>query len=155
MMLLNEIKIRIISFEEHFEQKKTTKSMNENLSKEINDILINLCNKIGSINCINTIDIYIPIDEFLEDKDEEFKIILNMYNNYFIPLSCSIVNDIENFSKKFNIINNNMPIILKIIEFSKSNPLIERINGATIILFINKSKILYINVMLHNVKKST
>jgi ATP-dependent Lon protease len=145
MILLNEINLRIISFEQHLEKKKITKQMTDKLNSEIKDALENLCNKIGSINCLNTIDIYIPIDDFLDDKDIEYKKYLNMFNNYFVPLSSALVNDTEKFIKKYNISNINLPEIIKIIEFSKSNPLIERINGATLIFFINKSKILYIN----------
>ena len=145
MMLLNEINLRIISFEEYFEKKKTTKAMNEKLINEISEILENLCNKIGSVTCLNIIDIFIPIEDFLENKEVEYKTYLNMINHYFIPLSCAIINDVEKFTKKYNIIDNNLPIIIKIIEYSKSNPLVERINGATIIFFINKTKILYIN----------
>jgi len=145
MILLNEINTRIISFEEHYEKKKIIKAMGENMNKEINEVLQSLCNKIGSSNCLNTIDIYITIEDFLEDKDSEYKSYLNMYNNYFIPLSSAVVNDVDKFIKKYNITYSNLPIIINIIEYSKSNPLIERINGASIILFLNKTKILYIN----------
>ena len=149
MNLLTEIQTKINGFDDFINKKRKNKSIIENLINSINESLEKICCKTGSNNCKNTLDIYFPIDEYLENKSSEFLSIFNIYNEHFIPLSSSKVIEDDKFLKKYNLKRSETPQVLKIIEFTKSNPLIEKINGASIIYFIN-DKIIYINGYFNN-----
>lgn len=111
MYLLNDIKFT----------KKYTKNA-------INNSLQNICNGIASNTIRNTLDIY---DYALNSE------IINMYNDYFIPLSANI--DDNKVSEKLE-----LPKIIKLLEHSKLITLNEKINGATFV-FYDKKRIIYIN----------
>jgi endopeptidase La len=149
MNLLTDIQAKIIGFDDFINKKRKNKSIIENLINNINDSLEKICCKTGSNNCKNTLDIYFPVDEYLENKSSEFLSIFNIYNEHFIPLSSSKVIEDDKFLKKYNLKRSETPQVIKIIEFTKSNPLIEKINGASIIYFIN-DKIFYINGYFNN-----
>ena len=160
MDLLNNIHIKINNYEELIDKKKTNKINLDNLLNDINLSFEKVCNKIGSNNCKNTLDIYltknfddkyIGVDSFLESQNDEYNNIFNLYNEYFIPLSSNKIleSDIDKFIKKMDIKDNSYPIVTKILEYSKINPLIEIINGASLIFFIN-NKIIYINGFFNN-----
>jgi ATP-dependent Lon protease len=160
MQLLNDLSIKIYNYEELNDKKKINKIACENL---YNDIILSfekICNKIGSNNCKSTIDIYLSknsdnkysnIESFLEDQNDEYNYLFNLYNEYFIPLSSNKVveSDMEKFMNKMNIKDISFPIVVKIIEYSKMNPLTESIHGASIIFLIN-NKIIYINGFFNN-----
>ena len=160
MDLLNNIHIKINNYEELIDKKKTNKINLDNLLNDINLSFEKVCNKIGSNNCKNTLDIYLTknfddkylgVDSFLESQNDEYNNIFNLYNEYFIPLSSNKIleSDIDKFIKKMDIKDNSYPVITKILEYSKINPLIEIINGASLIFFIN-NKIIYINGFFNN-----
>jgi endopeptidase La len=144
MLILNEIHNKIINLEEISLKKRPSKVIIENLIKEINsDIEINGL-KIGSVNSKETLDLFISSDDFLSDKSIEYKDLFELLNNYFIPLSCNMTIENDKFIKKHDIKNFNLPIVHKLLDYSKVNSLIERINGASIIFLVN-NKIIYIN----------
>ena len=160
MDLLNNIHIKINNYEELIDKKKTNKINLDNLLNDINLSFEKVCNKIGSNNCKNTLDIYLTknfddkylgVDSFLESQNDEYNNIFNLYNEYFIPLSSNKIleSDIDKFIKKMDIKDNSYPIVTKILEYSKINPLIEIINGSSLIFFIN-NKIIYINGFFNN-----
>jgi len=160
MDLLNNIHIKINNYEELIDKKKTNKINLDNLLNDINLSFEKVCNKIGCNNCKNTLDIYliknfddkyIGVDSFLESQNDDYNNIFNLYNEYFIPLSSNKIleSDIDKFIKKMDIKDNSYPIVTKILEYSKINPLIEIINGASLIFFIN-NKIIYINGFFNN-----
>ena len=149
MYLLNDIQNKINILDSFNDKKKNNKNLVENLNDDINESLEKLCNKIGSINCKNTLDIYLSNENFLDEQNNEFRSIFNLYNEYFIPLSSNKVNDHEKFLKKHNLKKSDLPIVTKIIEYTKINPLIEKIHGASIIFFI-ENKIIYINGYFNN-----
>lgn len=162
MYLLNELHTKISNFEEFNNKKRVNKVLLENLLKDINHSFEKICQKIGCNNCKNTLDIYfsknrhddknITIQTYLEDKNDDFLYLFNLYNEYFVPLSSNKIseNDVEKFMKKNNIKEKlSIPIVVKMVEYSKINPLIEKINGATIIFFIY-NKIIYINGYFNN-----
>ena len=149
MYLLNDIQNKINILDSFNDKKKNNKNVVENLNNDINESLEKLCNKIGSTNCKNTLDIYLSNENFLDEQNSEFKSIFNLYNEYFIPLSSNKVIDHEKFLKKHNLKKSDLPIITKIIEYTKINPLIEKIHGASIIFFI-ENKIIYINGYFNN-----
>lgn len=119
----------------------------DNLLNDINLSFEKVCNKIGCNNCKNTLDIYliknfddkyIGVDSFLESQNDDYNNIFNLYNEYFIPLSSNKIleSDIDKFIKKMDIKDNSYPIVTKILEYSKINPLIEIINGASLIFLL-------------------
>jgi endopeptidase La len=145
MYILNDLHNKISNLESLSLKKKITKSVIDNLIKKINDELESITLNIGSKTCKNVLDIFINYNDFIENKSLEYKELFNLYNNYFIPLSCKIVKDIDIFIKKYNIKDNNSLIVYKLIDFSKNNHLIEKINGASIIVQVNDKLIIYIN----------
>jgi len=145
MYLLNEIYDKITILKNLSDEKKINKILIEGIIKEINNLLEKICFKIGNNNILNILDILISIDEFLDKKNNNYKELLEIYNEYFIPLSSNIVTDTDNFLKKYNIENIELPIAIKLLENSKNNTLNEKINGATIIFNIDNNKIIYIN----------
>ena len=136
MYLLNEVHTKINNIEIINDKIKNYKNLINDLIEDINKSLEKICNKLGSNTIKNTLEIYeIDINNELID----------MYNDYFIPLSSNIIVDTENFLNKMGITDINVPIIVKTFENTKSNTLIEKINGATFIFYINNKKIIYIN----------
>jgi ATP-dependent Lon protease len=146
MYLLNEIYIKINNFENiNINDKKKNKNYINDIINEINKSLEKICNKIGSDSIKNILDIYLYYDEFIENKNSEYINLLDQYNEYFIPLSSNKITDVEKFIKNHNIENINIPIVTKLIDYSKSNTLLEKINGASIIFYVDKTKIIYVN----------
>ena len=89
-------------------KKKKNKINLDNLLNDINLSFEKVCNKIGSNNCKNTLDIYLTknfddkylgVDSFLESQNDEYNNIFNLYNEYFIPLSSNKIleSDIDKF----------------------------------------------------------
>ena len=161
MQSLNDIYTKIYNYEELNDKKRVNKISIDNLLNDINLSLQKICNKIGSNNCKNTLDIYFiktfdekysTIDSFLEDQNDEYNYLFNLYNEYFVPLSSNKILEvnIDKFMEKMDIKEyKSYPQIVKIIEYSKINPLTERIHGASIIFLIN-NKIIYINGYFDN-----
>ena len=151
MHILNEIKNKILNLEIVNNKKKQNKNIINNLIDDINDAIIKICNSIGSKDCKSTLEIYMLNDDFFKDTTDDFKLIFELYNDYFVPLSSNKIEmkDSENFLKKYNITTLELPTVIKIVEYTKMNPLIEKIHGATIVFFIN-NKIIYINGHFNN-----
>ena len=145
MHLLNELCIKINNLENINDKKKNKNILNDTIN-DINKLFEKICNKIGSDTILNILNIYTEYEIFIQDKSQQYINILEEYNEYFIPLSVNKVTDIDKFIKIHNIENNiNTPLIIKLIDYSKNNTLLEKINGASIIFFIDKTKIIYIN----------
>jgi len=148
MSNLNVYEDKIIELDNLISKKKISKNVLENEIKEIDEGLGEICKKTGSTNCKNILDIFVNINEYLEKKDQKYIEIFELLNSYYIPLSCNISDDIDKFIKKYNINPDKEIIIHKLLETSKNNTLIEKINGCSIIFIINK-KIIYINGYLN------
>ena len=149
MYLLNEIQNKIKNLESFTDKKKINKNIIDNLNKDINESLEKICNKISSTNCKNTLDIYLLNENFLEEQNNEFRLLFNLYNEYFVPLSSTKISDHDKFLKKNNLKKSTIPIVTKIIDYTKINPLIEKIYGASIVYFI-ENDIIYINGYFNN-----
>jgi ATP-dependent Lon protease len=145
MSLLNDSKNRVIHFEDLLKKKRNIKSSIENNIKEINVLLEDVCSNIGSDSCHSIIDIFTDLNEFIDNKDINYRELLSLYNDNFTPLSCKLVIDYDKFIKKHNIQNITLPIVIKLIEGTKTNQLFEKINGATIVIILDKNRLLYIN----------
>jgi endopeptidase La len=150
MYLLNEIYIKVNNIETVVDKKKNSKNILNDILNDINKSLEKICNKIGSDSIKNILDIYIDYDSFMENKNNRYISLFEQYNEYFIPLSSNKVTDVDKFIKHHNIESNeitisNIPIVTKLIDYSKNNTLFEKINGASIIFYIDKTKLIYIN----------
>ena len=143
MKLLNDIQINIITFEDYANSKRVHKKNIDISLKELNNLFEKICIKIGCDSCDSILDIFIP-----DEISIEYKNLFKLYNQYFIPLSCNHITEqekIDKFIKRYNIKNISPLNIIKLIDYTKSNTLIERIDGATIVFIIDKLKIIYIN----------
>ena len=83
MYLLNEIQNKIKNLESFTDKKKINKNIIDNLNKDINESLEKICNKIGSTNCKNTLDIYLLNENFLDEQNNEFRLLFQ-----FIFIHC-------------------------------------------------------------------
>ena len=151
MDILNNIynKIHIIS---NIKQK-----MYESIIIEINNSLKKICFNIGGENILSVLNIFLSIDDFLKNKDNNYTECFNILNEYFIPLSCDIINEnsntvISDFLIKNNINNSNSNSlnsknihIVKLLKLPKNPSLNEIINGASIIFIIDEKTLIYIN----------
>ncbi len=144
MQNLNEIQDKILELETITLKKRPSKIMIENYVEEINKDLELFASHTASTNCIDTLDIYFDINEHLDKMNNEYKELFNLINDYFIPLSSVKVIDNDKFIKKHNITVFNIPIITKLIDSSKINSLMEKINGVSLI-FNNNNTCYYIN----------
>lgn len=145
MTVLSDLENKIINLEDVTCKKRTNKSIVENLIEEINTDFQNIVLNLGSINCRETLNLLIDADLYLDSNTLDFKDIFELYNQYFIPLSVNIINEPDKFIKKIGIKNSTIPLVVKLIDQTKLNPLIEKINGASIIFLINNTKLIYIN----------
>jgi len=143
MNLFSDLNNKINNLEIEINKKKFVKNFIENKINEINNLYEKICNKIGSNSIKNILDIYLNLDVFLENKNDNYKKLVDTYNEYFIPLTSNKIMDTDSFIKKYNINDINIPIIIK--SLGLNNTLIEKINGATIVFYINITKIIIIN----------
>jgi DNA polymerase III delta prime subunit len=144
MNILNNVKKKVLELEEKY-ILKVKKDEKDKLEKEMNIELEKICEKIGCNNCKNIINIFFPNYSFIEKKNDNVVDLFNLYNEYFIPLSCNKLTEIDFFKKKHKIEKTDIPIVIPLIDYTKNKTLHEKIDGSTIIFFINQSLILYIN----------
>lgn len=136
--ILNDIYTKINQLELLFLKKKSNKILIENLIEEINISQQKICTLIGNKNCLNTLNIYLQFNDFYENQSDEYHNLFNLYNQYFIPVSVKIISkDIEALIKNENLTGTKLIHITKLLEQSKNNPLVEILNGASILFFIN------------------
>ena len=112
---------------------------------ELNQLLQKVCISSSSTTIKNTLEIFIDIDDFIKIKSDKYNDYMNLYDEYFIPISCRKITNVSLFLKDNNITNLETPNVTKLIDFTKNNTLIEKINGASIIFVIDKSTLIYIN----------
>jgi hypothetical protein len=141
---LNNIKLKIEKLNEKY-ILKVKKDDKDKLEKEINLDLEKICEKIACDNCKNIINIYFPNYNFIEKKNENIIELFNLYNEYFIPLSCNKLTEIDFFKKKYKLEKIDSLVLIPLIDYTKNRTLQEKIDGATIVFFINQTTILYIN----------
>lgn len=152
MYFLNEIQIKIKNLDLYINKKKYNKEITNTLVNDIYKLFQELCCYFGSSNCKNTLDIYLLNETFLDDKDEEYIKLFNLYNEYFIPISSNKINNVENFLKIYGIKNLNLPCVISRIydsDIHEIDELHDKINCATII-FKFDNKIICINGFFKN-----
>ena len=117
--ILNEINSKISKFELYCDKKRINKNFIENLIKDISETTKRVLMKIGCSSYSKLIDFFYPNDKnYLNDNQH------CLIENYFIPLSCSFIQNNDN-PNKIKIIN--------LMEYSEGKSLYEKIEGATII----------------------
>ena len=152
MYFLNEIQIKIKNLDLYINKKKYNKEITNTLVNDIYKLFQELCCYFGSSNCKNTLDIYLLNEVFLDDKDEEYIKLFNLYNEYFVPISSNKINNVENFLKIYGIKNLNLPCVISRIydsDIHEIDELHDKINCATII-FKFDNKIICINGFFKN-----
>ena len=143
---LNEINTKIEKLDNYSEKKRINKNFIDNLIKEITESINRSLYKSCCNTYSNVINILFPEHNFFNNLSQENKELLEIINNYFIPLSCNFITDKEKFLKSYNIENSNDIIIKNLIDISKNKNLIEKIEGSSIIFNIPTiNKILYVN----------
>ena len=143
---LNEINIKIEKLDNYSDKKRINKNFIDNLIKEIMESINRSLYKSCCNNYSNILSILFPEHDLLNNLIQENKELLEIIDNYFIPLSCNFISDKEKFFKSYNIENSNDIIIKNLIDISKNKNLIEKIEGASIIFDIKSiNKILYVN----------
>ena len=85
MYLLNETQTKINNLEVFNDKKKNSKNLFNELINNINNSLEKICNKLGANSIKNTLEIYIESENLIENE------IIDIYNDYFIPLSSNII----------------------------------------------------------------
>ena len=143
---LNEINIKIEKLDNYSDKKRINKNFIDNLIKEINESINRALYKSCCNTYSNILNILFPDHTFYNNFTQENKELLEIIDNYFIPLSCNFISDKEKFMKSYNIENSNEIVIKNLIDISKNKNLIEKIEGASIIFNIPSiNKILYVN----------
>jgi ATP-dependent Lon protease len=149
MYIFSNIQNKINILENNIKNKKNNKKFIDNFIEEINDLLEKICMHIGSENIYSILHIFNLDSPFYELQTNNFKLFLDIYNIFFIPLSVSIIEDTKNFLIDNEIVDTEIPNVLELIT-TKKKSFIEKIEGASIILFINEKKILKINGIFKN-----
>lgn len=143
MYLLNEIYNKIINI------SSLKQKVIDNIFTDINNSLKNICYQCGSNTLSDVLNIVTKLDDFLKKKDETYINYFKILGEYFIPLSSVKIDEkmsIDNFLKDHNIqFNEKIIHITKLLNSTKKNTLIEKINGASIIFFIDNKTIFYVN----------
>jgi ATP-dependent Lon protease len=143
---LNDINVKIEKLDNYSDKKRINKNFIDNLIKEITESINRALYKSCCNTYSNILGILFPEHDFLNNLTQENKELLEIIDNYFIPLSCNFISDKEKFFKSYNIENSNDIIIKNLIDISKNKNLIEKIEGASIIFNIPSiNKILYVN----------
>lgn len=119
----------------------------DNIFIDVDVCLKNICNRCGSETISSVLNIFMPLDDFLKNKNEKYIDYFKILNEYFVPLSSvKITENCGQFLKEHNIeLNSDIIKVNKLLNISKNNSLIEKINGASIIFMINSTTILYTN----------
>jgi endopeptidase La len=145
MFLLNETYNKYLFIDKSFDNIDINYKIIDNYINELNLSLQKICISSSSDTIKNTLEIFFPVDEIMKVKADKYNEYLNLYDEYFVPLSCRKVTNVSSFLKDNNIANLEVPNVVKLIDFTKNNTLIEKINGASIIFVIDKSNLIYIN----------
>ena len=146
MYILNDIYNKINNLEDVSSKKKLNKTELDDLLNEIYKIFEKNYIKIGSGSCKNLLEIMSRNEDFFEKIDNDFKKIINFIDNYYVILSCVMITNLEQFLLSNSLTKkDNNPIIVSLINISKNKNLFEKIEGASIIFFIDDTTSFYVN----------
>ena len=146
MYIFNEIHYKLSVLESNLNQKKVNKKFVESYINDINELFGSVCVHIGSKNIYSILSIFLNINEFLENTSNDFNILFDIYNDYFIPFSVNVVTDVKDFLIENEITDLTIPnVINNLSNYFKRRKFIEKIDGGSIIIYVNDNKLLCIN----------
>ena len=150
MYILNDLYSKINNFEIFSNNKKTNNDIIDNLSNEIYKILEKIISKYGHSSYKNLLDIINKNDFLYNEKSHDFNKIINFIDDYFVILSMQKIRDkdLDSFILEHNlnsVKNEHFPLFTKLLNNSKNNNFYEKIDGASIILFLDSNKSFYVN----------
>ncbi len=145
MYALNDLNNKISILEKSL-NKKNNKKFLEEFILEIDDLFEKISFHIGCDNIYNLLKIFNINNDFFSTKPTDFNELLDIYNSYFIPTNLVISNDINKIKSENNLENIE---ILNIVEqkdlYYRKKKLLDKIDGACIIIYVNNDKIFLIN----------
>ena len=145
MYALNDLNNKISILEKSL-NKKNNKKFLEEFILEINDLFEKISFHIGCDNIYNLLKIFDINNDFFSSKSDDFNELLSIYNSYFIPTNLVISND-PNKIKEENKLENleNINIVEQKDLYYRKKKLLDKIDGACVIMYINDEKIFLIN----------
>jgi ATP-dependent Lon protease len=145
MYALNELNYKLSVLEDNID-KKNNKKFLEEYTIELNDFFEKIAFHIGSSSIYNIFTLFSIHEDFFASKSEEFNELLQIYDNYFIPTKVSITKYSDEL-KKNNKINDiqSINIIDQQDLLYRKKKLIDKIDGACIVIYINENKVFLIN----------
>ena len=146
MYSLNDIYTKIYNLEDISSKKKLNKNESDDLLNEIYKNFEKNYIKLGAGSCKNLLEIMSRNEDLYEKLEPDFKKIINFIDNYYIILSCVKISNLEQFLLSNSLTKkDNNPIIVSLINISKNKNLLEKIEGASIIFFIDETTSFYVN----------
>ena len=145
MYALSDLNNKLYVLEQSL-NKKNNKKFLEEFIIDINDLFEKISFHIGSDNIYNLLKIFNIDQDFFNNKSTEFNELLDIYNSYFIPTSIIIHNNIDKIKTENNIKNiEDINVIEQKELFYRKKKLLDKIDGACIVIYINSDKIFLIN----------
>jgi len=143
MYVFSDIQNKMNILEKTLSEKKYNKKFVDGFIEDIQTLIENVSLNIGSENLYSVLSIFQYDQLYLDTKTNESKYLLSIYNNYFIPLSITVIKNTKNFLIDNEIVNLDIPNVIPLTK--KKQSFIEKVEGATIALYIHDEKILCVH----------
>ena len=146
MYIFNEIHYKVSVLESNINQKKMNKKFIEGYINDINELFSSVCVHVGSKSIRSVLSIFLIDNDFIDNTSNKFRVLFDIYNDYFIPFSVNVITDVKDFLIENEIIDLEIPnVINNSNNYLKRRKFIEKIDGANIVIYVNDKKILCIN----------
>jgi predicted RNA-binding protein Jag len=143
MYVFSDIQNKMNILEKTLNEKKYNKKFVDGFIEDIQTLIENVSLNIGSENLYSILSIFQYDQLYLDTKTNESKYLLSIYNSYFIPLSITVIKDTKNFLIDNEIVNLDIPNVIPLTK--KKQSFTEKVEGATIVLYIHDEKILCVH----------
>ena len=160
IITLEDINKKINNLQEITNKKKVNKNNIDNLIIEIYQDFEKLSLKFSNGNIKSLLEIITKNEEYVDNLNDEYKNMIELFDNYFVVLSIHKVVDVDTFLNKYNIQNNTqnntqnndlvLPSIIPLIHTNMHKTLFEIIEGATIVFITDKKKCIYVSGFFKN-----
>ena len=145
MYALSDLNNKISILEKSL-NKKNNKKFLEEFILEIDDLFSKISFHIGCDNIYNLLKIFNINEDFYNNKSNEFNELLDIYNSYFIPTNLLISNEPTKIIEENKLDNlKNINIVEQKDLYYRKKKLLDKIDGACIIIYVNDEKIFLIN----------
>ena len=147
MYALSDLNYKLTTLENSINSpKKNNKKFIDEFIVDINEYFEKITFHIGCNSIYSVLDIFLINQDFFQKKSKEYNALIDLYNDYFIPTKVSMNKLNENFLKENNIENiDTINIINQQNVIYKKKNLIDIIDGACIVIYINNDKIFLID----------